>query len=253
MRLLASATRQSLQLGVLSHARTMTTTTAAPRIPVNLEITSDSICPFCYIGYKRITSAVDQARALGLPLDFTISFAPFQLDPTLPKSPGESKKDRYIRRFGDKFHQMEAQMKERGKAEGINFSYGGPVSTTEDNHCMIFKARELGGEATQRKYVERVFSSYFEQDKDPGSFEVLAEDAEEVGMMTKQEALDFLRSDKLKAEVKFGFQKAQARGISGVPFTIVNGQANKLAISGAQETDAFLDVFKRIASGELKP
>ncbi|SGY35017.1 BQ5605_C002g01715 [Microbotryum silenes-dioicae] len=250
MRLLSSATRKLLQSSVRSPARTMTTAAAVPRIPVNLEITSDSICPFCFIGYKRITSAVDQATALGLPLEFAISFAPFQLDSTLPKSPGESKKERYVRRFGDKFHQMEAQMKERGKAEGINFSYDGPVSATEDNHRMIMKARELGGEAMQKKYVEKVFSSYFEEEKDPGSFDVLADDAEAVGMMTKQEALDFLHSEKLKAEVKLGIQKAQARGISGVPFTIIN---DKLAISGAQETDTFLDVFKRIASGELKP
>ncbi|SCZ90319.1 BZ3500_MvSof-1268-A1-R1_Chr1-3g01914 [Microbotryum saponariae] len=292
MRLLSSAPRKLLQSSVRSSARTMTTAAAVPRIPipVNLEITSDSICPFCFIGYKRITSAIDRATALGLPLDFAISFAPFQLDPTLPKSPGESKKERYVRRFGDKFHQMEAQMKERGKAEGINFSYDGPVSATEDNHRMIMKARELGGEAMQKKYVERVFSSYFEEEKDPGSFDVLADDAEAVGMMTKQEvcvtrrsrrclgklqALDFLHSDKLKAEVKLGIQKAQARGISGVPFTIINRQpvhlavskrpefhfisllpthrADKLAISGAQETDTFFDVFKRIASGELKP
>lgn len=67
--------------------------------------------------------------------------------------------------------------------------------------------------------------------------------------MSKAEALAFLQSDECKASVAEGIQRAQSRGISGVPFTILGG---KLAISGAQETDTFYRVFEQIASGELK-
>lgn len=132
-------------------------TTSVQRIPVNLEITSDSICPFCYVGFKRIQKATDRAREAGLPLDFKFKFAPFQLDPTLPESPGENKRERYQRRFGgpERVKAMEDQMIERGRAEGINFSYGGVVSSTVDSHRMIEKAYELKGEQGQLAFVQR--------------------------------------------------------------------------------------------------
>lgn len=92
-----------------------------------------------------------------LPLDFSVSFAPFLLDPSLPESPGENKRERYIKRFGgpEKVRAMEESMKERGRGEGINFSYGGNVSQTTSSHRMIAKARELKGEEGQLRFVER--------------------------------------------------------------------------------------------------
>lgn len=70
---------------------------------------------------------------------------------------------------------------------------------------------------------DSTFKSYFEEEQDPGSHEILARDAETADIMTKEEALAFLKSDELKSEVEAGIRKAQARGISGVPFTILNG------------------------------
>ncbi|KAK4054898.1 hypothetical protein OIV83_000822 [Microbotryomycetes sp. JL201] len=226
-------------------------TAAQQRIPVEIEITSDSICPFCYIGYKRITEAIDRTKAKNLPLDFSIKMAPFELDPTLPTSPGLNKREMYRKKFGDasRIEAMEKAMAERGKGVGINFSYGGNVSNTRDSHRLIEKARSLKGEQGQLRFTERLFKTYFEEEGDVGSHELLARDAETAGIMTKDEALAFLKSDELKKEVDEGIKRAQMRGISGVPFTILNG---KLAISGAQETDTFEQVFEQIASGELK-
>lgn len=67
--------------------------------------------------------------------------------------------------------------------------------------------------------------------------------------MSAAEAKQFLASDELKDVVAAGIRKAQMRGISGVPFTIIN---DRLAISGAQESEAFFEVFKKIADGELE-
>ncbi|GAA5922597.1 hypothetical protein JCM1841_006747, partial [Sporobolomyces salmonicolor] len=94
-----------------------------------------------------------------------------------------------------------------------------------------------------------LFKTYFEEEGDPGSHELLARDAETVGIMSKADALAFLASDELKDEVAAGIRKAQMRGISGVPFTIIN---DKLAISGAQEEETFLEVFRKLAKGELE-
>lgn len=92
-----------------------------------------------------------------LPLDFSVSFAPFLLDPTLPETPGENKLERYAKKFGgmEKVKAMETAMIERGKGEGINFSYGGVVSQTTSSHRMIAKARALKGEEGQLRFVER--------------------------------------------------------------------------------------------------
>lgn len=102
-------------------------------------------------------------------------------------------------------------MIERGKAEGINFSYGGNVANTIDSHRLIEKARAVKGEQGQLDFVEksvvkhvhlvicgnigltrslfvaRTFKTYFEEEGDPGSHELLARDAESVGLMTKDE------------------------------------------------------------------
>lgn len=95
----------------------------------------------------------------------------------------------------------------------------------------------------------RLFKTYFEEEGDPGAHDLLARDAETVGMMPKSEALAFLASDELQAEVAAGILKAQQRGISGVPFTIIN---DKFGISGAQETETFLEIFKKVAAGEIE-
>ncbi|GAA5869747.1 hypothetical protein JCM1840_000579 [Sporobolomyces johnsonii] len=229
-----------------------TTNAAPPAVKqINLEITSDSICPFCYVGFNRIKAAIAQAEAEALPLSFSLRFAPFLLDPSLPPSPGENKRERYARRFGgaEKVRAMEAAMVERGRGCGIEFSYGGNVSQTTDSHRIIEKARELKGERGQLDLVARLFKTYFEEEGDPGSHELLARDAETVGIMSKADALAFLASDELKDEVVAGIRKAQMRGISGVPFTIIN---DKLAISGAQEEETFLEVFRKLARGELE-
>ncbi|GAA5971659.1 hypothetical protein JCM21900_003887, partial [Sporobolomyces salmonicolor] len=114
-----------------------------------------------------------------------------------------------------------------------------------------------------------LFKTYFEEEGDPGSHELLARDAETVGIMSKADALAFLASDELKDEVAAGIRKAQMRGISGVPFTIINelslpslralgvlsacpSYGAKLAISGAQEEETFLEVFRKLAKGELE-
>ncbi|GJN91697.1 hypothetical protein Rhopal_004720-T1 [Rhodotorula paludigena] len=221
---------------------------------IDLEITSDSICPFCFVGYRRIQQAIRIAKERSLPLSFSLRFAPFLLDPTLPPSPGESKRERYVRRFGgeERVRQMEEAMKERGRAcdPPIEFSYGGNVSQTTDSHRLIEKARELKGEEGQLALVERLFKTYFEEEGDPASHELLARDAVTTGIFpSADEARAFLASDELKDSVAAGIKKAQLRGITGVPFTIINGQ---LGVSGAQEVDTFVKVFEQIASGELE-
>ncbi|GAA5978493.1 hypothetical protein JCM11641_007962 [Rhodosporidiobolus odoratus] len=220
---------------------------------VNLEVHSDTVCPFCYVGYRRINQAIRELEAEGLPATFSVRFSPFQLDPTLPVSPGENKRERYERRFGgkEKVEAMIDAMVERGRAcePPIEFSYGGNVSNTTASHRLLEKAYETQGQEGQTKMVQALFTLYFEREGDIGSFDSLSSAAAEAGVLSKEDALTFLESEEMKEEVNKGITKSQMRGISGVPYTIVNGQ---FGISGAQETETFKEVFRKVAKGELK-
>jgi len=217
-------------------------------VEIKLEITSDNICPFCYLGYKKIVAATEQAKKDGLPVSFSIQFKPFLLDPTLPVDEPVSKLERYRAKFGDKVDAITAGMTERGKPWGINFSYGGTIRNTYHSHRLVEKAWEEGGDPMQRQLIELLFKGYFEEEKDIGDPAWLAEMAVEADVFqSEQEVTDFLNSDELKKETCAEIRHAQSLGISGVPFTVING---KYAVSGAQEPQAFVDIFKKIACGE---
>lgn len=216
-------------------------------IPIRLEIISDTICPFCYIGYKKMLVAIEQAEAEKLPVSFSIQFKPFILDPTLPVNEPVSKKDRYNAKFGAQAPAIMAAMTERGKQWGINFSYGGDLRSTFLSHRLSEKASREGGEGLQRSLMELLFFGYFEQERDIGDIDFLTLTAVKAGVFdTTQEARQFLESDDLKGEVCTNIRKAQTMGVSGVPFTIIN---HKYAVSGAQEPEAFLQIFRKISTG----
>jgi predicted DsbA family dithiol-disulfide isomerase len=225
------------------------TTADSSQNHLSIEITSDTVCPFCYIGYKRIRKAIDQCQ--DLPVKFSIRFSPFQLDPTTPAFPGVDKRERYYERFGkDNFTNMEKAMIERGKAEGINFSYGGRLSNTTDSHRVLEKAYELAGQDGQLKAVELLFKRYFEEEKDLGDPELLAGVLAEADLLPWDQALAFVKSNELRDEVQKGFVRAQESGISGVPYTVLDG---KYAVSGAQEVSTFSNVLKTLAVKTTKP
>jgi len=215
---------------------------------IDIEITSDNICPFCYLGYKKVLKAIDDARAQDLPVSFSITFKPFILDPTLPVDHAVQKEERYASKFGDRAPAIISAMVERGRPWGIDFNYSGPLRNTFLSHRLVEKAHRAGGEKTQRALIEGIFAGYFEQAKDIGDEAYLAEQGIAAGVFAdKEEAVAFLRSDELKLEVCSQVRRAQALGITGVPFVVING---KYAVSGAQEPEAFLDIFKTIACGE---
>ena len=92
----------------------------APRTTISLEITSDTICPWCFIAYKHIQTAIEQVKKNNLAVDFDIHFLPFQLDTNLPPSPGYNKREWYTVRLGGRIKGVEEQMIARGKADGVN-------------------------------------------------------------------------------------------------------------------------------------
>ena len=184
-------------------------------------------------------------------LDFEVVWAPFQLDDSLPEQ-GESKLGRYSARFGaQRMAGMIDMMKKVGAALSppVAFSYGGLVSNTISSHVVLEAALAEGGPALQDKVVERFFSHYFEKEGNIGNRGALVAMAVDAGMAeapvkallaegTPEAAA--ARALLLKTE---GAIKRKFR-ISGVPYFIFD---NKVAFSGAQDPEAFLEVFAEIA------
>src|SRR5579859_8063407 len=193
---------------------------------------------------------------------FKVSWHPFYLDPTVRET--EDKLARYERKFGKaRMAQMIPYMAAVGGSVGIQFKYGGQIGNTRDSHRLIAFAGEKGGDY-QDKLVEKLFHAYFEINEDISDKEVLARIATEAGVFeSKEEALEFLKSEKLgpKVDEEVDFNQYR-RGISGVPHFIIEGEisedheVNTLdqeEIGGAQDPRIFEQIFAQIDRSEKKP
>jgi len=133
---------------------------------------------------------------------------------------------------------------ERGEAVGINFSFSGPICLTVPAHRLITKAYEIGGPAAQSALITPIFRAYYEDDLDIGDPEVLADAVEQAAIMSRAEALSFLKSDECLAKVNHQVAEARAKGVTGVPFTIIDG---KWAVSGGQSAPVYVKIFSKLA------
>jgi len=133
---------------------------------------------------------------------------------------------------------------ERGEAVGINFSFSGPICLTVPAHRLITKAYEIGGPAAQSALITPILRAYYEDDLDIGDPEVLADAVEQAALMSRAEALSFLKSDECLAKVNHQVAEARAKGVTGVPFTIIDG---KWAVSGGQSAPVYVKIFSKLA------
>ncbi|KAG0270593.1 hypothetical protein BGZ95_001632 [Linnemannia exigua] len=199
------------------------TTAATPTVApagktIKIDIVSDTVCPWCYVGKKRLEKAITAFKSTPEHKDvqFQIDWHPYQLDPSASKVPIK-KMDMYASKFGAaRAPLIRDRMIQVGQEEGINFSYNGSVVNTLDSHRLINYATARG---KQDEIVEELFRNYFEEDK-------------------------FLASQEGVQEVRDEIQRAKVEGVQGVPNIMID---NKYVLSGAQEPDTFIDVFNRVA------
>jgi len=207
---------------------------------VKIDIISDNICPWCYVGKKRLEKALKQVDPNKAKIE--INWRPFFLDPTLPK-PGVDKMAHYAKKFGkQRAAQMLPHMKEVGKADGINFSYGGKIGNTMNSHRLVEFAKQKG---KQNEMIDTLFAYYFEQERDIADDAVLVEAATKAGL-DKAEVTKFLAGDEFRHHVEEDVQKAHSdNDVSGVPYFVIDG---KYEFSGAQEPEVFTSIFKKIGA-----
>ena len=214
--------------------------------PLAVTIYSDVICPWCYIGKRRFEAALS---APGIPEEIAIDWRPFELNPDMPEE-GMPRADYRARKFGaERALQLDAEMAERGREEGIVFAFDQMKRTpnTRLAHRLIWAAGQVGRPA-QNAIVNRLFEAYFEEAQDIGQIEILAELATEAGLDPRIARGALGQDDSLEAVLDL--EDAGIRmGIRGVPFFIV---MNKYAISGAQPAEVWSDALPKIVAEARK-
>jgi predicted DsbA family dithiol-disulfide isomerase len=215
--------------------------------PFHLDIVSDTICPWCYVGKRRLEEALPILKAEGLTLDVT--WRPFQLNPTMPKE-GLDRRAYRSAKFGswEKSQALDAQVAQAGGSAGLVFRHDLMAKTpnTVASHALIRLAHETGGSAMQDRVVEALFSAYFTQGLDVGNPVVLADLAEGAGI-ERGRASAFL-SDPASLEAVIQDETlARGLGLNGVPSFILNGN---YLFSGALPTSAMVRALRE-ASAKL--
>ncbi|KAM0813381.1 putative Thioredoxin-like protein [Seiridium cardinale] len=210
----------------------------------DIKIISDSVCPWCYVGKRRVEAGIAAYRSAHPSSDdtFNVTWYPYYLDANAPFE-GEVKADRYKRRFGDaKFGQIQETLGAAGKEVGINFSFGGRTGHTLNSHRLIQLAGQQGQEV-QNKVVGELFKRYFELEQDITDKEMLRSAAEAAGL-NGEEVKAYLDSDEGVETVEDEVTKAQQLGVRGVPNIRIN---DMFEAPGAVDADVFRRIFEKIA------
>ncbi|MBM3646689.1 MAG: DsbA family oxidoreductase [Alphaproteobacteria bacterium] len=200
-----------------------------------VDIVSDTICPWCYIGKRRFERALTQSGRT----DIAVAWRPFQLNPDMPAE-GMTRDDYMRAKFGggDRPRQIYQAIAESGREAGIEFQFSRIKRTpnTVLSHRLIHWAAK---NEVQDEAVAELFKLYFEEGRDIGEIETIVECATRIGIDAARARL-FLQSDEARQEVIASDVYARRLGINGVPCFIVN---RKYAVSGAQPPSAFIEVF----------
>jgi predicted DsbA family dithiol-disulfide isomerase len=209
----------------------------------NIEIVSDTVCPWCYVGHKQLTKAIATYRSThpGSNDTFNTTWKPFYLDPDAPKV-SIDKSERFAAKFGpERAAAMHQRLAGVGDAVGIKFKFGGKTGNTRDSHRLIQLGKTKSPEV-QTKVVEALFAAYFENEQDITSHDVLLAVAKKAGL-EEVEAKKWIDSDDGGKLVDAEVKEAQEKFISGVPHFTLN---DRFEIEGAQDSTAFVRLFERL-------
>ena len=204
-----------------------------------VDVISDVICPWCFIGKRRLEKAI---AAVDGQHEVKVHWHPFQLNPAMPKE-GISRKDYRIRKFGswERSQDLDAKVIAVGKTEGIIFAFDKIERTpnTVDAHRLIWLTDQ---HACQDAVVEALFLAYFTEGRDLSNRQTLLDVVSEAGL-ERQAADTRFGSDAGMNVIEEIGELSQRHQVSGVPFFIIN---NSITLSGAQEPDTFLDAFRQV-------
>lgn len=209
---------------------------------IKVDIVSDVACPWCYVGKRRLESALAEWK--GAPI--VVEWHPFQLDPTI-SAEGMSRKEYLINKFGslERIQPMIDNLETVGKEVGIKFNFGQDAISinTLPLHQLLHVA---GDEGFKDELKERFLKAYFEENLRLNDIDVLAAILQPFGW-AKDRVEQIIAEQSIAQKVKSEIALYQQRGVSGVPFFVIN---DKYGISGAQPKEAFLEAFASVSPTE---
>ncbi|OUS17360.1 hypothetical protein A9Q88_03720 [Gammaproteobacteria bacterium 50_400_T64] len=208
---------------------------------MKIDIISDVVCPWCYIGKKNLEAAMAQRPDI----DFELQWFPYQLHPEAPLE-GYNYIESIEKKYGKaRFQMMFAQITQAGEASGIRLNLEGIErgANTLKAHRLLDVAFRKGGSALQNTLSESLFQAYFCDSRDIGDTEVLSTIAADIGL-DKDKVSDYLNSDDGVTDVKKQINFSRQQGINSVPSFSIEGQ---FVLSGGQATAVFLSTIDRLA------
>lgn len=205
-------------------------------IPLVVDVVSDLVCPWCYIGKRKLESALAMLRDEASDVDVKVRWHPFELNPQLP-SEGISRARYVAQKFGgsERATEVYARVSRAGEAAGIAFQFD-RIETqpnTVNGHRLVAWTQ---AQSDADPVVERLFEAFFLQGRNIGDRDELVRIAEEAGC-DAEAAREMLASDAMREVVMSESREAADAGIEGVPCFIFNG---RIAVSGAQDPQTLL-------------
>jgi len=208
--------------------------------PLSITVYSDVICPWCFVGKRRLEAALSGEA---MPAQIRFTWRPFELNPDMPAD-GMERRSYRARKFGEaRSAEPDRKMAETGREVGIEFAFDRMQRTpnTRLAHRLIWEADR---QKRQDAVVERLFHGYFEEALDIGSPEILARLAAESGLEADGVQAALTGADSLDAVTHLE-QQGHRLGIQGVPFFIL---LQKYQVSGPQPPEFWRDALPRIAA-----
>jgi predicted DsbA family dithiol-disulfide isomerase len=213
------------------------------RAPVRIDVVSDVVCPWCFIGKRRLEQAIALADA---PVD--VHWRPYFLNEWIPPE-GMSREQYLTTKFGspERYRGIAKRVEAAAAAEGLVYAVDkiARQPNTTDAHRLIRWAEEIGKAADMK---QRLMDLYFTEGADLSDREVLVRAAADVGL-DADEVRAALASDKDVAEIEREVQAAKDAGVQGVPLFIFGG---KFAVSGAQAAEYLAEAIARAAEAEAE-
>jgi predicted DsbA family dithiol-disulfide isomerase len=230
----------------LDPVATLSPNDAVAKRSLAIDVVSDVVCPWCYIGKRKLERALSELRSREPQLEIAVRWHPFQLNPDLPAA-GMPRAAYLEAKFGGKARAAEiyARVRAVGAQVGIAFDFEriAQQPNTLDAHRLIAWAQRRGDADA---LVEALFRRYFIEGSFIGDRGELAAAAAACDL-PEAEARALLASDALRAEIEAESREAQEAGITGVPFFIFNGRT---AVSGAHEPATLLEAIAAARSAQ---
>jgi predicted DsbA family dithiol-disulfide isomerase len=209
---------------------------------MRVDIWSDLVCPWCYVGKRRFENALARFDNRD---EVHVVYRSFQLNPAAPRDRTSSRREmlmRKYRRSPDQVVEMDARMTQTAAAEGLEFNLEGTLTgNTFDAHQLVHLAHAHG---LQDAVVERLFRAYFTEHQSLFDQQTLVNLGADAGL-NRDEAAAALGDNRYANAVDADIEIAHRLGVTGVPFYVIG---DRYGISGAQAPETFLDVLQRVAA-----